>query len=81
MYQKLFKALLGELIIEKTDKIALRSGRVIRDVIIEKDYFQLRTHAMGDNSRERGSKQNIQLDRKKALELVDLLEKFLSQER
>lgn len=63
--------------IEKTDKISLRPGSVIGDVIIEKEYLQLRTYAMGDNNRERGSKQNIQFSKEKAKEFKEILEKFL----
>ncbi|WP_026945686.1 hypothetical protein [Algoriphagus marincola] len=70
-------ALLGEILIEKTDKISLRPGSVIGDVIIEKEYLQLRTYAMGDNNRERGSKQNIQFSKEKAKEFKEILEKFL----
>ena len=32
---------------------------------------------MGDTERERGSKQNIQLSKSKAIELKNLLEEFL----
>ena len=70
-------ALIGKIIREKIDYINLRPGEVLADVIIEKEYFQIRTYAMGDTERERGSKQNIQLSKSKAIELKDLLEEFL----
>lgn len=72
-------ALLGEITIEQTDKISLRAGSVIGDVIIEKNYLQLRTYAMGDKNRERGSKQNIQFSKERAIEFKALLEKFINQ--
>ncbi|MFT6127948.1 MAG: hypothetical protein ACJA2M_000923 [Polaribacter sp.] len=71
-------AVLGRVIREKEDRISIRQGDVIGDVIIEKDWVQLRTYAMGDLSRERGSKQNIQLDKEKAKELRDLLNEFIN---
>lgn len=70
-------ALLGEIKIEKTDKISLRVGSVLADVVIEKDFLQLRTYAMGDKNRERGSKQNIQFSKEKAMEFKEILERFL----
>ena len=70
-------ALIGKIIREKIDYINLRPGEVLADVIIEKEYFQIRTYAMGDTERERGSKQNIQLSKSKAIELKNLLEEFL----
>ena len=71
-------ALLGKILIEKTDKINLKPGSVLGDVIIEKEYLQLRTYAMGDNEKERGSKQNIQFNKEKALEFLNILESFLN---
>jgi hypothetical protein len=71
-------AVLGRVIREKEDRISIRQGDVIGDVIIEKDWMQLRTYAMGDLSRERGSKQNVQLDKDKAKELRDLLNEFIN---
>lgn len=71
-------ALLGGIIFEKTDKISLRAGSVIGDIIIGKDYLQLRTYAMGDTNRERGCKQNIQLNKKTAKELKEILEEFIN---
>jgi len=71
-------AVLGEIIIEKSDQIKLRSGSVLSDIIIEKEYLQLRTYAMGDELRERGSKQNIQFSKEKAIEFKKILERFIS---
>lgn len=70
-------ALLGEIKFENTDKITLRPGSVVADVIIEKDYLQLRTYAMGEKNKERGSKQNIQFSREKAKEFIKILQFFL----
>lgn len=72
-------ALLGKILIEKTDKIKVRPGSVLGDVIIEKEYLQLRTYAMGDNDKANGSKQNIQFNKAKAIEFLEILEKFINQ--
>lgn len=71
-------AKLGRIIIEKEDKINLRIGEVVGDVIIEKEYLQLRTYSMNDLSRLRGSKQNIQFSKEKAREFRDLLSEFIN---
>ena len=71
-------AVLGRIIKETEDKISIRQGEVIADVIIEKQYMQIRTYAMGDLDRQRGSKQNIQMDKEKAKELRDLLNEFIN---
>ncbi|WP_418637729.1 hypothetical protein [Winogradskyella sp.] len=71
-------ALLGKIIKEDKFLINIRPGEVVSDVIIEKDYLQLRTYAMGDIDRERGFKQNIQLSKEKAKELIILLEQFVN---
>lgn len=71
-------AVLGKVIREKHERINFRSGEVVADVIIDRDYFQLRTYAKGDLERENGSKQNIQLDKDKAIELRDLLNEFIN---
>ena len=72
-------AVLGTIIKEKEDCISIRQGDVVSDVIIEKQYLQLRTYAMNDLTREKGSKQNIQFSKEKALEFRDLLNDFLNQ--
>ena len=71
-------AILGKLIREKEDYINFRSGDVVGDVIIERDYLQIRTYAKGDLDREDGSKQNIQFDKKMAKEFRDLLDEFVN---
>lgn len=72
-------AVLGKIIKVNNERINLRSGDVVGDVIIEKDYLQLRTYAMGDLDRERGSKQNIQFTKEKAREFRDLLNVFIDE--
>jgi hypothetical protein len=72
-------AVLGRIIREKEDRINIRNGNVIGDVIIEKEYLQLRTYAMNDLTRERGSKQNIQFTKENASQFRDLLNEFLNQ--
>ncbi|WP_182250142.1 hypothetical protein [Cellulophaga baltica] len=47
------------------------------DVIIENDYLQLRTYAKGDFERGGGSKQNIQFDKKTAIEFRAYLDEFI----
>jgi len=71
-------AVLGKIIKVNNERVNLRSGDVVGDVIIERDYLQLRTYAMGDLNRERGSKQNIQFTKEKAREFRDLLNEFLN---
>ncbi|SEQ03084.1 hypothetical protein SAMN05421824_0972 [Hyunsoonleella jejuensis] len=72
-------AVLGRIIKENVDDINIRAGEVVGDVIIERDYLQLRTYAMNDLNRERGSKQNIQFTKEKAREFRDLLNAFLGE--
>lgn len=72
-------AVLGRIIRENVDDINIRAGEVVGDVIIERDYLQLRTCAMNDLNRERGSKQNIQFTKEKAREFRDLLNTFLGE--
>lgn len=71
-------AILGKLIREKNEDINFRSGSVLGDVIIEKQYLQLRTYAKGDSERQGGSKQNIQFTKEMAREFRDLLDEFLN---
>jgi hypothetical protein len=70
-------AILGKMVKLNNESINIRSGEVVADVIIEKEYLQIRTYAMGDIDRERGSKQNIQISKEKAIELKEILEKFI----
>ena len=70
-------AVLGKIIMVNNEYISIRSGEVIGDIIMDKQYLQLRTYAMGDIDRERGSKQNIQITKEKAKELLKILEEFI----
>ncbi|CAM3358652.1 hypothetical protein [Zobellia roscoffensis] len=70
-------AIIGKLILEKNEHINFRSGDVFGDVIIEKDYLQLRTYAKGDLERGGGSKQNVQFDKKTAKEFRAFLDEFI----
>lgn len=71
-------AVIGKIVLEKDlNSVNLRKGDVVADVVISKEYFQIRTYAFGDEDRTNGSKQNIQLDKVKALEVRNLLNKFL----
>lgn len=72
-------AIIGKILNEGPGQVNVRSGEVLADVVTDKDFFQIRTYAMGDMDRLKGVKQNIQLTREKALELKRLLQKFLDQ--
>ncbi len=71
-------ALVGKIIKVNNQSIKLRSGEVVADIIMEREYLQLRTYAMGDTEREKGCKQNIQFSKEKAKELIYLLEQFIN---
>ncbi len=71
-------AIIGKIINENEGQINIRSGEVLSDIVTNKDFFQIRTYAMGDNDRKNGSKQNIQLTKDKAIELRKLLDKFIN---
>ncbi|QED38631.1 hypothetical protein FK178_13310 [Antarcticibacterium arcticum] len=70
-------AIIGNIINEGPGHVNVRSGEVLADIVTAKDFFQIRTYAMGDNDRKNGSKQNIQLTKEKAIELRRLLDKFI----
>ena len=70
-------AIIGKIINEGPGHVNTRSGEVLADVVIDREFFQIRTYAMGDYDRKNGSKQNIQLTREKAVELRKLLDKFI----
>jgi hypothetical protein len=70
-------AIIGKIVKLNNESINIRPGEVVADIIMDKQYLQIRTYAMGDIDRERGSKQNIQMTKDKALELKEILEKFL----
>lgn len=71
-------AVLGRIIRETEDRISIRQGDVICDVIIEPIWMQLRTYSLKDRNRKEGAKQNIQLDKEKAKMLRDLLDEFIN---
>ena len=73
-------AVLGRIIKENVDDIKIRDGEVVGDVIIKREYIQIRTYAMNDLNRKRGSKQNIQFTKEKAREFRDLLNIFLNEQ-
>ena len=72
-------ALIGNLIKENNCKINIRPTEVLGDIIVDGDYLQLRTYAAGDLTREKGSKQNIQFTREKAIEFRNILNNFIEQ--
>ncbi len=51
---------------------------VSADYCFDESTFQLRTYKDGDTSREEGSKQNIQLSKPMAKELVKILQEFIA---
>lgn len=71
-------ALLGKIIKLKNEQINLRPGKVVCDVIFDKNYLQIRSYRMGDINCELGSKQNIQFDKNTAKEIRDLLNEFIN---
>ena len=73
-------AVIGEIIKLNDEHINLRSGEVVGDVIIERDYFQLRTYSMDDVNREDGAKQNVQFTKEMAKELRYYLNQFIEKE-
>ncbi len=72
-------AIIGKIINDGPGTVNIRSGEVLTDIVTDKDFFQIRTYAMGDNDRKNGTKQNLQFTRNKAIELRDLLNKFINQ--
>ena len=52
---------------------------VSADYCYDRNLFQIRTYKSGDQTRSEGSKQNIQIDRKMAKEIIDKLNQFLNQ--
>lgn len=71
-------AVIGRIIRETEDKISMRQGDHIADVIIEKNWMQIRTYKSGDLDRMDGAKQNIQFDKQKAIQLRGLLDEFIN---
>ena len=52
---------------------------VSADYCYDQSLFQIRTYKAGDQSRNEGSKQNIQVDKKMAKKIIVKLEKFIDQ--
>ena len=63
--------------VDKNPKIVTE---VIGDYCFNNDFFQIRTYKKGDFEKKEASKQNLQIDRKMAKELYELLGKFLGKE-
>ena len=72
-------AIIGKIINERPGHVNTRPGAVLADIVTDREFFQIRTYAMGDHDRKNGSKQNIQLTKEKAIELRKLLDKFIEQ--
>lgn len=72
-------AVIGRIIRETENRIQIRPGDVLCDVIIEKNWMQIRTYKSNDNDRMDGAKQNFQIDKKRARQLRDLLDEFINQ--
>lgn len=72
-------AIIGKIINEGFDNINTREGSVLCDITHNKEYFQIRTYAMGDLDRKNGSKQNIQLTKEKAVLIRKHLDDFINQ--
>jgi len=52
---------------------------VYGDYCFDRNYFQIRTYKAGDTNRSEGQKQNIQMDKAMAENLVRLLKQFIDQ--
>jgi hypothetical protein len=52
---------------------------IIGDYCYDQKYFQIRTYKSGDIKMEESPKQNIQLDKKMAVELINLLSDFIKE--
>ncbi|RYH76351.1 hypothetical protein EVU94_05140 [Flavobacteriaceae bacterium 144Ye] len=72
-------AIIGKIINEGFGKTNTRIGSVLCDIKYDKEFFQIRTYAMGDMSRKNGSKQNIQLTKEKAIQIRSYLDQFINQ--
>ena len=70
-------AILRELI--KVNERPNTKTEVVGDYCFDKNYFQIRTYKVGDTNRTEGQKQNMQIDKKMAAELVNLLNQFINQ--
>jgi hypothetical protein len=72
-------AIVGKIINEQFGTVNTRDGSVLCDIVHNKEYFQIRTYAMGDLDRKNGSKQNIQLTKEKAIQIRKYLDDFIKQ--
>jgi len=70
-------AILSELV--KVNEQPHARKNVIGDYCFNENYFQIRTYKAGDISRTEGQKQNIQIDKDMALQLINLLNQFIEQ--
>ena len=70
-------AILRELI--KVNERPNAKTEVVGDCYFDKNYFQIRTYKAGDTSRTEGQKQNIQINKKMAAELINPLNQFINQ--
>lgn len=52
---------------------------VVADYCYDKNFFQIRTYKAGDQNRSQGSKQNVQIDKEMAKEIIKKLNVFLKQ--
>ena len=74
-------AVIGKFIVERNVNPNSNNGVVVADVAFSNECFRLRSYKFGDDDRTEGSKQNIQLNREKAIELRNLLDEFINQTR
>ncbi|AQM66629.1 MULTISPECIES: hypothetical protein [Vibrio] len=70
-------AFINELV-KVNDTPKVRSG-VSADYCFNESAFQIRTYKDGDSLRMEGSKQNLQLNKKMARELISKLQDFVDQ--
>ena len=68
-------AILSELV--KVNEQPNARTTVSGDYCFDRNYFQIRTYKAGDLNRTKGQKQNIQLNKEMAQNLVKLLNQFL----
>ncbi len=63
-------------LIHTNDDIQTRTNTVA-DYCFNNEYFQIRTYSQNDIKRENGAKQNIQINKDIAKNLIDLLNTFI----
>ena len=54
------------------------SSEVVSDYSFDKNFFEIRTYKNNDTERKESTKQNIQLNKEKAKELINLLTDFIN---